>query len=141
MDVEAPYYGNHRPTGSALDLYSFGAMTGRDSVHDGGFRVSWVPGLGEMLSLALLSISQYTQKKSHGRLGVVSSRDFDGVPNSRGMVSILASFPNFAGSGKGDSLIKAIPGRALEKTLAICFLGTYSRFINPTHQPMRFLGR
>ena len=101
-------------------------------MHDGGFRVSWVPGLGEMLSLALLSISQYTQKKSHGRLGVVSSRDFDGVPNSRGMVSILASFPNFAGSGKGDFLIKAIPGRALEKTLAICFLGTYSRFINPT---------
>lgn len=47
-------------------------------------------------------------------------------------MSILASFPNFARSGKGDSLIKAIPGRALEKTLAICFLGTYSRFINPT---------
>jgi len=77
-------------------------------------------------------LAQYTQKKSHGRLGVVSSRDFDSVPNGRGTVSILASFPNFARSGKGDSLIKAIPGRALEKTHAICFLGTYSRFINPT---------
>ena len=47
-------------------------------------------------------------------------------------MSILASFPDFARSGKGDSLIKTIPGRALEKTLAICFLGTYSRFINLT---------
>lgn len=81
--------------------------------------------------LCCLSRTVYS-KKSHGQLGIVSSRDFDSVPNSSGTVSILASFPNFARSGKGDSLIKAIPGRALEKTLAICFLGTYSRFINLT---------
>lgn len=39
-------------------------MTGRDSVHDGGFPVSWVPSLGERLSSALLSISHGILKKS-----------------------------------------------------------------------------
>jgi len=115
-----------------LDLYSFGARMGRDSVHDWGFRVSWVPGLGERLSLALLSISHgILKKKFHGRLGVVSSRDFNSVPNSRGTVSISASFPNFARSGKGDSSIKAIPGQALGKSSCDLF----SWHIFEIHQP------
>lgn len=95
-------------------------------------RVLGVPGLGERLSLAPLYLSHMVySKKSRGQLGVVSSRDFGGVLRGRSTMSILASFPSMSRSGRGDSLIKAIPGQVLGTD----YCDLFSWYTFETHQP------